>query len=110
MSEDAVKLYLTVCDTEEASNIVGTLTTDGTIISANITASSDVNHNFTEFIKDDTEVTITLTVEEPNLEKVMKKVCNIHDQNSSLLKINSDHPSAKVFIEWLTTKYYDDMS
>lgn len=108
MADDNVILYLTVCDTEEASSIIETLTSEGMIISANITASTDLDNTFNEYIKDDTEVTISLTVNEGRLGDVMRKIRHIHDQSAKPIKMDSEHPSARDFKEWSATKFFPD--
>jgi uncharacterized protein involved in tolerance to divalent cations len=97
MTSETVTLYLTVCDTEEASNIIGILTDAGLIISANITATSDLDHNFDQRIAADTEVTICITVEEEKLDQTMRKIRSIYDQGSDSIKIYSDNARLKSF-------------
>lgn len=108
MSSETVTLYLTVCDTEEASNIIGILTDAGLIISANITATTDIEQSFEHRIAADTEVTICITVDEEKLDQTMRKIGYIHDQGSSSIKLNSDHPSAKSFKKWSGTKFFPE--
>ena len=105
---ETVTLYLTVCDTEEASNIVGVLTDTGLILSANITATSDKNHSFNQRIDADTEVTISITVDEENLDQTMRRIKTIHEQGASSIRVNSDHPDAKSFKEWAGTNFFPE--
>ena len=108
MNKETATLYLTVCDTEEASNIIGMLTSEQLIISANITASSDVDHSFEHHIAEDTEVTICISVTEENLEQTMRKINTVHDHSASPIKIKSDHPSAIAFKSWSATKFFPE--
>ena len=108
MNAETVTLYLTVCDTEEASNIIGVLTEEELIISANITATSDIDHSFDQHIAEDTEVVICITVEEDKLDKAMKRIGYIHDQAAESIRINSESPRARAYRKWTSTKFFPD--
>ena len=108
MNTDAVTLYLTVCNTEEASNIIGILTDEGKIISANITAESDTDHSFDHHIAEDTEVTICITVEEAKLDHVMQRIGHLHNDGSNVVRVESDHPRTKAYSQWTSTKFFPD--